>query len=157
MLSSLPLYHVNGQCVATVSPIIAGGSIVLLTLLGCRLMGWYRRRWPQHGRLAAVAFVFVVATLFDLPCEIYWMKLGLYNYPNLPLALFSNHYYRVPLHEIPFTGMWYTGIVIFIFIVVHVRPDVPSLMIVQSWPGLRRRLVSQPSLMFAARPGMIKL
>ena len=29
VLSSLPLYHVNGQCVATVSPIIAGGSIVL--------------------------------------------------------------------------------------------------------------------------------
>jgi acyl-CoA synthetase (AMP-forming)/AMP-acid ligase II len=29
VLSSLPLYHVNGQCVATVSPIVAGGSIVL--------------------------------------------------------------------------------------------------------------------------------
>jgi len=29
VLSSLPLYHVNGQCVATVSPIYAGGSIVL--------------------------------------------------------------------------------------------------------------------------------
>ncbi len=29
VLSSLPLYHVNGQCIATVSPIVAGGSIVL--------------------------------------------------------------------------------------------------------------------------------
>src|SRR6202165_3137219 len=29
VLSSLPLYHVNGQCVATVSPVFAGGSIVL--------------------------------------------------------------------------------------------------------------------------------
>jgi acyl-CoA synthetase (AMP-forming)/AMP-acid ligase II len=29
VLSSLPLYHVNGQCVAMVSPVLAGGSIVL--------------------------------------------------------------------------------------------------------------------------------
>jgi len=29
VLSSLPLYHVNGQCIATVSPVFAGGSIVL--------------------------------------------------------------------------------------------------------------------------------
>jgi len=29
VLSSLPLYHVNGQCIATVSPVYAGGSIVL--------------------------------------------------------------------------------------------------------------------------------
>jgi acyl-CoA synthetase (AMP-forming)/AMP-acid ligase II len=29
VLSSLPLYHVNGQCIATVSPFFAGGSVVL--------------------------------------------------------------------------------------------------------------------------------
>src|SRR5450755_4746802 len=29
VLSSLPLYHVNRQCIATVSPVFAGGSIVL--------------------------------------------------------------------------------------------------------------------------------
>lgn len=29
VLSSLPLYHVNGQCIATVSPVFSGGSIVL--------------------------------------------------------------------------------------------------------------------------------
>ena len=29
VLSSLPLYHVNGQCIATVSPLVSGGSIVL--------------------------------------------------------------------------------------------------------------------------------
>jgi long-chain acyl-CoA synthetase len=27
--SSLPLYHVNGQCIATVSPLVSGGSIVM--------------------------------------------------------------------------------------------------------------------------------
>jgi acyl-CoA synthetase (AMP-forming)/AMP-acid ligase II len=29
VLSSLPLYHVNGQCIATIAPVLAGGSIVL--------------------------------------------------------------------------------------------------------------------------------
>jgi long-chain acyl-CoA synthetase len=29
VLSSLPLYHVNGQCIATVSPVVSGGSIVM--------------------------------------------------------------------------------------------------------------------------------
>ncbi|HEX5864504.1 MAG TPA: AMP-binding protein [Casimicrobiaceae bacterium] len=29
VLSSLPLYHINGQCIATVSPVLSGGSIVM--------------------------------------------------------------------------------------------------------------------------------
>jgi long-chain acyl-CoA synthetase len=29
VLSSLPLYHVNGQCIATISPLVSGGSIVM--------------------------------------------------------------------------------------------------------------------------------
>jgi long-chain acyl-CoA synthetase len=29
VLSSLPLYHVNGQCIATISPLVAGGSVVM--------------------------------------------------------------------------------------------------------------------------------
>jgi long-chain acyl-CoA synthetase len=29
VLSSLPLYHINGQCIATISPLVSGGSIVM--------------------------------------------------------------------------------------------------------------------------------
>ena len=29
VLSSLPLYHVNGQCIATISPLVSGGSVVI--------------------------------------------------------------------------------------------------------------------------------
>ncbi|MET0204123.1 MAG: AMP-binding protein, partial [Casimicrobiaceae bacterium] len=29
VLSSLPLYHINGQCIATVTPLVSGGSIVM--------------------------------------------------------------------------------------------------------------------------------
>ena len=29
LLSSLPLYHINGQCIATISPLVSGGSIVM--------------------------------------------------------------------------------------------------------------------------------
>jgi hypothetical protein len=53
----------------------------------------------------------VALTIFDFFCEIYWIRLGLYIYPNMPYALFGSHYYRVPLMEIPFTGFWYTGVI----------------------------------------------
>jgi hypothetical protein len=88
------------------------GFFVLLVIAGCRILGWYRRRWPQHGRVAAVLFVVACMTVFDFFCEVYWIRLGLYIYPNMPFSLWHNHYYRVPLMEIPFTGMWYTGIVV---------------------------------------------
>jgi long-chain acyl-CoA synthetase len=29
VLSSLPLYHVNGQCIATITPLVSGGSVVM--------------------------------------------------------------------------------------------------------------------------------
>jgi acyl-CoA synthetase (AMP-forming)/AMP-acid ligase II len=29
VLSALPLYHINGQCIATVGPVVSGGSIVM--------------------------------------------------------------------------------------------------------------------------------
>ena len=29
VLSALPLYHINGQCIATIAPLVSGGSIVL--------------------------------------------------------------------------------------------------------------------------------
>jgi long-chain acyl-CoA synthetase len=29
VLSSLPLYHINGQCIATVTPLVSGGSVVM--------------------------------------------------------------------------------------------------------------------------------
>ena len=29
VLSSLPLYHINGQCIATVGPLVSGGSVVM--------------------------------------------------------------------------------------------------------------------------------
>ena len=49
VLSSLPLYHVNGQCIATVSPLLAGGSIVMPHRFGTSqwwtLVGDHRPTW----------------------------------------------------------------------------------------------------------------
>jgi long-chain acyl-CoA synthetase len=39
VLSSLPLYHVNGQCIATISPLVSGGSIVMPHRSACRSGG----------------------------------------------------------------------------------------------------------------------
>ena len=49
VLSSLPLYHVNGQCIATVSPLVSGGSIVMPHRLSASqwwpLVERYRPTW----------------------------------------------------------------------------------------------------------------
>jgi long-chain acyl-CoA synthetase len=49
VLSSLPLYHVNGQCIATVSPLVSGGSIVMPHRFSVSqwwtLVGRYRPTW----------------------------------------------------------------------------------------------------------------
>jgi long-chain acyl-CoA synthetase len=48
VLSSLPLYHINGQCISTVGTLCAGGSVVMPHRFSCRNGG--RRR--AGGRLA---------------------------------------------------------------------------------------------------------
>jgi long-chain acyl-CoA synthetase len=49
VLSSLPLYHINGQCIATVAPIVSGGSIVMPHRFSARewwpLVERYRPTW----------------------------------------------------------------------------------------------------------------
>ena len=49
VLSSLPLYHINGQCIATVAPVVSGGSIVMPHRFGVRewwsLVERYRPTW----------------------------------------------------------------------------------------------------------------
>ncbi len=44
VLSALPLYHINGQCIATIAPVVSGGSIVLPRRFS--VSGW----WPVVER-----------------------------------------------------------------------------------------------------------
>ncbi len=47
VLSSLPLYHVNGQCIATISPLVAGGSVVMPHRFSAsQWWGWVERYRP---------------------------------------------------------------------------------------------------------------
>ena len=47
VLSSLPLYHVNGQCIATISPLYSGGSVVIPHRFSAsRWWGWVARYRP---------------------------------------------------------------------------------------------------------------
>ena len=48
VLSSLPLYHINGQCIATVAPFVSGGSIVAPHKFSASSWwGWVRRHQPS--------------------------------------------------------------------------------------------------------------
>ena len=44
VLSSLPLYHINGQCIATVAPFVSGGSIIAPHKFSAR--AWWR--WVER-------------------------------------------------------------------------------------------------------------
>ncbi len=44
VLSALPLYHINGQCIATIAPLVSGGSIVVPRRFS--VSGW----WPLVER-----------------------------------------------------------------------------------------------------------
>jgi long-chain acyl-CoA synthetase len=47
VLSSLPLYHVNGQCIATISPLYSGGSVVIPHRFSAsQWWGWVERYRP---------------------------------------------------------------------------------------------------------------
>jgi long-chain acyl-CoA synthetase len=47
VLSSLPLYHINGQCIATVTPFVSGGSIVAPRKFSVsQWWGWVERHAP---------------------------------------------------------------------------------------------------------------
>jgi len=47
VLSSLPLYHVNGQCIGTISPLVAGGSVVMPHRFSAsQWWGWVERYRP---------------------------------------------------------------------------------------------------------------
>lgn len=87
------------------------GLLVFIIVGGCRLLRWYRQRWPQHGRRGAVLFLLAVTTVFDFVTEALWLRLGLWIYPNFPYALWSDHYYRLPVHEVVFVGCWYTAMI----------------------------------------------
>ena len=47
VLSSLPLYHINGQCIATVAPFVSGGSIIAPHKFSARAWwSWVERHQP---------------------------------------------------------------------------------------------------------------
>jgi long-chain acyl-CoA synthetase len=47
VLSSLPLYHINGQCIATIAPLVSGGSIVMPHRFSVsQWWGWVERYRP---------------------------------------------------------------------------------------------------------------
>ena len=62
VLSSLPLYHINGQCIATVAPLVSGGSIVMPHRFS--VSQW----WPLVARHRPT-WLNMVPTIIALPAE----------------------------------------------------------------------------------------
>jgi len=62
VLSALPLYHINGQCIATIAPLVSGGSIVIPRRFS--VSGW----WPLVERFSPT-WLNLVPTMIAFLCN----------------------------------------------------------------------------------------
>ena len=61
VLSSLPLYHINGQCIATIAPFISGGSIVAPHKFSAKAWwGWVERYQPTWLNLVPTIIAYLL-------------------------------------------------------------------------------------------------
>ncbi len=61
VLSSLPLYHINGQCIATVAPFVSGGSIVAPHKFSASAWwGWVERYEPTWLNLVPTIIAYLL-------------------------------------------------------------------------------------------------
>lgn len=61
VLSSLPLYHINGQCIATVAPFVSGGSIVAPHKFSASAWwGWVERYQPSWLNLVPTIIAYLL-------------------------------------------------------------------------------------------------
>jgi hypothetical protein len=64
-------------------------------------MGKVKQRWPNITRVRLVLACFAYLVVFDLVCELAWMRTGFYAYPGTVdwLTLWHGHYYQFPIYE----------------------------------------------------------
>ena len=61
VLSSLPLYHINGQCIATVAPFVSGGSIIAPHKFSAsNWWGWVEQHQPSWLNLVPTIIAYLL-------------------------------------------------------------------------------------------------
>jgi long-chain acyl-CoA synthetase len=66
VLSSLPLYHINGQCIATVAPFVSGGSIVAPNKFSASSWwGWVQTHQPSWLNLVPTIISYLLNAAGD--------------------------------------------------------------------------------------------
>ena len=70
VLSSLPLYHVNGQCIATISPLVSGGSVVMPHRFSAsQWWGWVERYRPTWLNVVPTIIAYLLNGADTTPAE----------------------------------------------------------------------------------------
>jgi Spirocyclase AveC-like len=82
------------------------GFTLVIMWIFTAAMRWYQRRRPQAGRATTVMFCYAVALVFALVSESIWLRFGGFIYAGAfhDATLFNNHYYQMPLYELPMTA-----------------------------------------------------
>ncbi len=131
-----------------------GGVIILGCVLASKVLSRAKARWPRLSNVElfgiCVAFMFT----FDFVCEIAWLRLGFYTYAGTGgLALFGEHYYRVPIIPITCTAFWYSG---FAF-VRHFRNDRGETIVERGITDMRATPRRQSFIRFLALAGALNM
>ena len=84
VLSSLPLYHINGQCIATVAPFVSGGSIVAPHKFSASAWwGWVERYQPTWLNLVPTIIAYLLNAA-DANTKL-WPAIGFARSASAPL------------------------------------------------------------------------
>jgi hypothetical protein len=83
------------------------GGMVLINIL----MRQARTRWPGLSNVRLALFSLAGVFVIDFVLELFWMRLGAYNYAGAvkSLTLFHGHYYQFPVYEVVLWGGAWAG------------------------------------------------
>ncbi len=131
-----------------------GGVIILGCVTASKVLSRAKARWPRLSNIELFGICVVFMFAFDFVCEIVWLRTGFYTYAGTGgLALFGDHYYRVPLVPITITAFWYSA---FAF-VRHYRNDRGETVVERGITNLHLTARRQTFVRFLALAGALNM
>ena len=93
-----------------IAPLYGLGASIL-AIIALISMRWAQRQFPNLGGFGLVMVGTLVGGFVDTVFEIGFLRSGLYAYVSgiRSVTLWPDHYYRFPLYEFVFAGIWCSG------------------------------------------------
>jgi hypothetical protein len=85
--------------------------ILVAMLVGCGVMRWSKRRWPNIKAYQQLGICFGVMAVVDILAEgLVWLPLGFWEYPGGIPFLFKDTYHKFPINELLTISTMFTAV-----------------------------------------------